>query len=997
MARRGAFGRLPRAAPDLTNTLVALIREANAITDRNYLDAWQKGGKVEGKGVSDTRLLKHFKKRRDALDPDDPLWDEWNNRIAQYDFAINESKMSLKFDQGKISEAQMSDFYGKWAGREDIQQDSEFYRHLLSQEAKWHSAAKAGRSARGSSDKYAAHAAWVDRVLKTQVNGGEIVSSAILEIARRYNALEENAHSLADVKENSDGWGKVMDIIEDGKSDNPEIQGMLDDAIKDIRAFAGNDWEWSQSNINGLLDKADRGYDRLKSNAMNKTERDTWAGRKDGLQYEGHRIKAAKASLRVAAAADTWANALDDCQGNPYCAKGATQKYYDALVKDSKYLVAGQGGVTMGNDDPQQSAMMVETLSQLRTVLDGKEPVAPKGAAGMIGPKPGDTDYKGADVVGPTAAPEQIDIINRYFSNPQGTIASVGNAFNADIRNLDGGGWVSSEPDIDAQGNQRVDGEGNPAFKYTTHPVTEVPFPGLVKVSGVTEFVDPTRPPATMGGGLVIPDHHTVRPTMYVRPEPPTVLTRDEGGNLVNASEGVGLFGVLGGAAATAGGAAAEQGQGYVVLRGVIGPDGTARTQYRTGQGTPDSPYRYNAEPPVNLVDANKQPIQYAKDPRTGVMAPILTATATPRYDSGGKQVGMDYVYDTKPISDGVEKSRKTTPSGNLMLGTFQTQSATSLYQDINTIFASGKPGADARAKAKLTQWTNSMYQLPATDPDRNLALRDMVQLGQVVRLQSEGNFGSSYDDDYAALNNRTPQQSQREKQLRAAGFGSNTLGGGPELDRRLKLLDQLEIAEDRIGAATKGIHEREDLRDKAGVRRDIGRNPWAVQEAELAQAQKDLLNPSISVSNIKIPGFSPLMRSQPGQSAAEQAFAQPGTMGAYGMFPGVTPPPTTAGVPFAAPKPISTAPKSPTYKNNGVTQGGFVSTPGPTTVYKPPASSIALSGPKTGKPPEPPKQETYKAPPKKTYQGHEVSTASGGAEFVWVKSSTGGYKRAFI
>ena len=121
MARRGVFGRLPRAAPDLTNTLVALIREANAQEDQNMVDAWKNGGKVEGKGVDDDRLLDHMKKRRDALSPDDPLWDEWNNNYIQYDFSIHESKMALKNDQGKVSDAEMASFYRKWAGREDVQ------------------------------------------------------------------------------------------------------------------------------------------------------------------------------------------------------------------------------------------------------------------------------------------------------------------------------------------------------------------------------------------------------------------------------------------------------------------------------------------------------------------------------------------------------------------------------------------------------------------------------------------------------------------------------------------------------------------------------------------------------------------------------------------------------------------------------------------------------------------------------------------------------------
>ena len=49
--------------------------------DQNFVDAWKNGGKVDGKGVDDTRLLDHLKKRRDDLDPRRPHWDEWNNRL----------------------------------------------------------------------------------------------------------------------------------------------------------------------------------------------------------------------------------------------------------------------------------------------------------------------------------------------------------------------------------------------------------------------------------------------------------------------------------------------------------------------------------------------------------------------------------------------------------------------------------------------------------------------------------------------------------------------------------------------------------------------------------------------------------------------------------------------------------------------------------------------------------------------------------------------------
>jgi len=69
MARTGVFGKLPKAAPDLSSTINALLAEYMAAIDSNMVDAWKNGGEVDGKAVTDARLLAHFKARRNELDP----------------------------------------------------------------------------------------------------------------------------------------------------------------------------------------------------------------------------------------------------------------------------------------------------------------------------------------------------------------------------------------------------------------------------------------------------------------------------------------------------------------------------------------------------------------------------------------------------------------------------------------------------------------------------------------------------------------------------------------------------------------------------------------------------------------------------------------------------------------------------------------------------------------------------------------------------------------
>lgn len=140
MARTGSFGRLPRSQPSLTSTLLAIAREQANQEDQNLMSAWQKGGTVDGKKVTDDMVLAHWRNRLKDISKDDPLYDTYKNVVTQYEYSIAESKMTVKYAQGKIDDRTAANFYLNWSKR--IPKDSEFYRILQRDAAQYLNAAK---------------------------------------------------------------------------------------------------------------------------------------------------------------------------------------------------------------------------------------------------------------------------------------------------------------------------------------------------------------------------------------------------------------------------------------------------------------------------------------------------------------------------------------------------------------------------------------------------------------------------------------------------------------------------------------------------------------------------------------------------------------------------------------------------------------------------------------------------------------------------------------
>ena len=54
------------------------------------VSSWREGGEVDGKQVTDERLLEFWRERRDSMSPDDPMWDYYDQQYDQFKFAIED-------------------------------------------------------------------------------------------------------------------------------------------------------------------------------------------------------------------------------------------------------------------------------------------------------------------------------------------------------------------------------------------------------------------------------------------------------------------------------------------------------------------------------------------------------------------------------------------------------------------------------------------------------------------------------------------------------------------------------------------------------------------------------------------------------------------------------------------------------------------------------------------------------------------------------------------
>lgn len=349
MARSGRFGRLPRSAPDLTSTIVALMREYNALVDRNVVDAWKNGGDVDGKAVTDTVLLEHFRARRDSLSKADPLWTEWDNRVTQYDFAIQDSKMQVRYDNGKATDMDMAHFYQQWADK--TPNNTEFDRTLLSAVGKFRAASAARASAGAAQAGRDSFVSTAEGYRKTAQPSLDVIQ-ALVAYANQ-TGIAPGAESLLQVEVVTGGVDRLLDLIQDGvdgvggQVGNEIALKTLNDAL--AKAIPGFEWGTGRALISQTLEKgaaaATKGAEFTKDNKYSTKEWQTLFDNTLGvIEQSATRINGLDAAAQLRANANQLQRDLVAARDIPFAEDAAYRKYFAANDVVAETLRKGQVG-----------------------------------------------------------------------------------------------------------------------------------------------------------------------------------------------------------------------------------------------------------------------------------------------------------------------------------------------------------------------------------------------------------------------------------------------------------------------------------------------------------------------------------------------------------------------------------------------------------------------------------------------------------------------------
>lgn len=186
MARSGRFGRLPRAQPSLTNTLLAIAREQQNQEDSNIMSAWAKGGMFKGEKATDEFVIAYWRKRVAGVSKDDPLYDTYKNAVTQYEYTIAESKRTAAYSQIASPTAgddrAMGNFYLNWAKK--IPKDSEFYRVLLRDAGQYMRRAASVRKAVRRADTEKIYRSQMNAIEDKYERGGQLALDFLTRLAQ---------------------------------------------------------------------------------------------------------------------------------------------------------------------------------------------------------------------------------------------------------------------------------------------------------------------------------------------------------------------------------------------------------------------------------------------------------------------------------------------------------------------------------------------------------------------------------------------------------------------------------------------------------------------------------------------------------------------------------------------------------------------------------------------------------------------------------------------
>lgn len=282
----------------------SLIREQRAAEDRAIFDAYQNGGKFQGKVVDDAAILKYIKGRRDGFSSDDPLYDEWNNRLIQTDFSIGEQKVGLAFKEGRVGAGAVASFYRGQLKK--IPRNSAFYRTVAGRAAEW--AKSAVGAARGRARGRATSG------VRSQLNGEIAKAQSYLGLER---ALTDYAKRMGVIGPN--------DRLTD--ADATELQEMFSQGI-----YSGKDritFSEFQSAATGYMKNLDRQVTLQVRLGNQGTEA---RNRRDKHLY-GTLLKLNAVDDRAGyeLLRERWLDDLNSANGDPYAISEANKKYAEGL------------------------------------------------------------------------------------------------------------------------------------------------------------------------------------------------------------------------------------------------------------------------------------------------------------------------------------------------------------------------------------------------------------------------------------------------------------------------------------------------------------------------------------------------------------------------------------------------------------------------------------------------------------------------------------------
>ena len=810
MVRTGSFGRLPRQAPDLSSAIAALLREMQQQEDQNFIDAWKNGGEVDGKPVNDARLLAHFRKRRNALSKDDPLWDEWDNRITQYTFAIEESKMSLKWDQGKVSEAQMSAFYRKWAHK--ATKNSEFRRTLESSAAKWAASAKGRASGGSSGSSQDGHDNWVKNFYERHVAAGEMLQDALVIIAQQYGAIPTSTSSyspptMADINPDSAGYGNWLDIYQDGKTNDDGVMQLIRATTKGVRRY-DPDFVFDARHIDALLDRANEGLGTLVRRSVYKTERDDWQDRRGDIRQTQNHIQQAPIMQRVFTAQDHYIEAHDNCNGDPSCQGRVAGEFKDLLAKEQRRLLRG------GLDEADMSVLpfIGQTIRYIEAAEDGK-PIQPG-----------------------TAGADRPTIFNLNGVGGADFLVSATRTWTSGMDALEAGGWVSAWPKYNQDGSPVLDDMGDQVYIHVVNMPNELVPTDSIPVSASDVLED-------------VPEGTRI----FVTPSPVQILYTDPGGQTIPAAQVQPLTTDPVTGEATRETASAAGRAAYYEIPGIIGIDGKTRTVYRTGAGTAESPFLYHTNPPIPDDPMTGQRVQPRGDPETGARVFNVVGVWDPTAGADGKGA---YVADVSAFKNANDLARVELNSGAYVEGTFRTSMAAAAQQTIDNIYDTHrpKPYADSMAQ-RMTASIVRESAMAAAAGDLQAAQDLHADAGQMAQTQVQrlrGNSGKVKDDYYTGMNSFTQEQQQIVNDLADRGI-TGARAGWEQIADRVRLIEfSNRFEEENPPSETLG-------RDLAQWALHGYVPPREQTPAEMARgARRQAMDVRIPVSQIKLPGFNP-------------------------------------------------------------------------------------------------------------------------------------------